>query len=207
MSDDLERAVSYPVSRETRERLEEFTRLISLWNPTVNLVSKTSISDMWRRHIIDSAQLLAHSNPSARSWVDLGSGGGFPGLVVAILAKEMYPELRISLVEADARKAAFLREAARATDTAATIIDKRAEVIPPQHADIVSSRALAPLITLLGFAARHVSEDGVCLFLKGGEAHREVAAARRVWSFEVDVRQSVSDSQGQVLKVSRLGHV
>ena len=207
MSDDLERAVLRPVSRETRERLEEFGRLIGLWNPAVNLVSKASIADIWHRHIIDSAQLLAHSNPNARSWVDLGSGGGFPGLVVAIMAKELNPMLRISLVEADARKAAFLREAARATDTAAMIIDKRAEVIPPLHADVVSSRALAPLIKLLGFAARHVSKDGVCLFLKGGEAHREVAAARKDWSFEVDVRQSVSDSQGQILKVSRLGHV
>lgn len=148
---------SVNVSRETFEELRAYRSLVRRWTPAINLVSKASVDDLWQRHIADSAQVFAATGAeSAQSWVDLGSGGGFPGLVVAVLAKELRPDLRVTLVESDLRKATFLRQAAQALSLSVTVHSVRIESLAPQNADVLSARALAPLSDLLAHAERHL---------------------------------------------------
>ncbi len=187
------------VSRETLGRLSVYERLIAQWNPAINLVSRSSLADFWGRHALDSAQLLRLAPPGARTWLDLGSGGGFPGLVVAILAAEQRPDLRVTLVESDQRKASFLRTVARETGTAVTVIAERAESVPPAGADVVSARALAPLDRLLPLAERHLAASGVAIFPKGAAWQAEVNTALANWRFSLQNHASLTDPQGAVL--------
>ncbi len=139
------------VSRETLQRLDVYADLLRRWTCKINLISKSSLDVLWERHFLDSAQLLTFAPSTARIWVDLGSGGGFPGAVVAVLAAEMRPDLRVTLVEADQRKAVFLRTLLRETGVAGDVLAKRIEELPPLCADILSARALASLSDLLEF--------------------------------------------------------
>jgi len=192
-------AAATGVSRETLGRLSAYERLIAQWNPAINLVSRSSLADFWGRHALDSAQLLRLAPPDVRTWLDLGSGGGFPGLVVAILAAEQRPDLRVTLVESDQRKAAFLRTVARETGTAVTVIAERAELVPPAGADVVSARALAPLDRLLPLAERHLAASGVAIFPKGAAWQAEVNTALANWRFNLQNHASLTDPQGAVL--------
>ncbi len=173
------------VSRETLERLEAFVAVLEKWNPAINLVSKASLDDLWNRHIVDSAQLMAMCPDSAHSWVDIGSGGGFPGLVVAVIAAGMRPEIVFTLIESDSRKAAFLASAARETGVDPVIINDRIESAAAQNADVLSARALAPLNQLLGFAERHLAPTGVALFQKGETWRSEIGAAEAAWRYNL----------------------
>ncbi|MFD1913646.1 16S rRNA (guanine(527)-N(7))-methyltransferase RsmG [Halodurantibacterium flavum] len=194
------------VSRETIERLEAFEALLRRWNAAINLVSKTTLDDVWTRHFLDSAQVAALSS-SASHWADLGSGGGFPGLVVAVIYKEKSPETRFSLVESDARKSAFLATVIRDLDLKAQVIAKRIEATEPLRADVVSARALAPLATLCGYAARHLADGGRAVFLKGANHREEIAEARKLWQFECQLHPSVSDPTGVILCIENIQHV
>jgi 16S rRNA (guanine527-N7)-methyltransferase len=182
------------VSRETEARLAAHLALLGEWNPRVNLVARSTLADAWRRHVLDAAQLLPLLPEGTRSVVDLGSGAGFPGLVLAILG---VPE--IHLVEADARKCAFLREAARVTRCEVTIHNSRIEALPGFAADAVTARALAPLDELLGLAARFVGPRTVCLFPKGKSAREELSRAGARWRFDAETVPSRSDPEGSVL--------
>lgn len=195
------------VSRETFERLEKYVDLVRKWNPRINLVSKPSLDSLWERHFVDSAQVFFLAPEVAKTWVDLGSGGGFPGLVIAILAKEFRPDLEVTLVESDQRKCAFLRTVSRETQCNATVIDRRIEAIEPLNADIVSARALADLDNLLGFAERHLNQSGMCLFPKGNTWKKELNAARDSWRF--DCREITSETQDDavILQVKGISHV
>ena len=137
----------YDVSRETIERLSHYVALIEKWNPAINLVAKSTLPSIWHRHIADSLQVASYLQPEQRKWVDLGSGGGLPGLVVAIVAMESCPELQLELVEVDQRKSAFLREVARQLNLPVMVANEKIETLAPQAADIVSARALAALAT------------------------------------------------------------
>jgi 16S rRNA (guanine527-N7)-methyltransferase len=192
------------VSRETMERLVALDGLVRRWTPVINLVSKTSLPALWDRHIVDSAQLFPLCPEGASRWVDLGSGGGFPGLVVAILAAEMRPGLRVVLVESDQRKATFLRQAAQTLGVNVTVHAERIEALLPEVADVVSARAVAPLTDLLGFAARHLAADGVAIFPKGGRHSEELAEARRFWNFEADVQPSLSETGAGILVIRKI---
>ena len=145
MSDGEAFRRAFDVSRETVERLETHVALLCKWNPRINLVAASTLAEVWTRHVADSAQLWPLRPPGARLWLDLGSGAGFPGLVVAALAAEEAPDLRVRLVESDARKAAFLATVAREADLPAEVLVERWQRLPPQAADVVSARALAPL--------------------------------------------------------------
>ena len=171
------------VSRETMERLDTYHDLTLKWTPKINLVSKADSAALWERHFLDSAQIWGMRPPAANSWFDLGSGGGFPGLVIGIIAARAAPELHITLVESDARKCAFLRTVVRETGINATVLTKRAEDLAPNQADVVSARALAPVATLLGYAGGILRPGGVCLFLKGRQADKELEATAEMWSF------------------------
>lgn len=192
------------VSRETWEKLERLSALLAKWNPAINLVSKSTIGSAWQRHIVDSAQLFPQSR--FLHWADLGSGGGFPGLVIAVIASELNPEARFTLVEVDQRKATFLREAARELGVSPEVLTERIESVAPLNADVLSARALAPLDGLCGFATRHLVADGVALFPKGASWRAEVDDARRNWTFSLDVLPSQTDRQAVVLKVKEIQH-
>lgn len=193
------------VSRETFSALKEFEALVRKWTPAINLVSKSSVSDLWSRHIVDSAQIYnAVPTETVRRWVDLGSGGGFPGLVIALLAKELRPALRVTLVEADLRKATFLQQAAQALSLEIEVIRDRIESLPPLQADVLSARALAPLPELLEFADKHLSQSGTAVFPKGARFLEEVAEARKVWSFDLDSQPSVSESNASILVIRNI---
>ena len=195
------------VSRETLDRLEALEALLKKWNPTINLVAKSTLGSAWERHIIDSAQLYALAPPKVDHWADLGSGGGFPGLVIAILAHELDPARRVTLVESDRRKATFLREAARQLGIAVGVCDERIEATAPLHADVLSARALSALSALCAFSARHLSSDGLALFPKGANHRAEVEEAGRDWHFDVTVHPSDTDPAAVVLAMKAITHV
>lgn len=194
------------VSRETESLLHALVALLRKWNPAINLVAKSTIDDAWSRHILDSAQLYTLGQPSGH-WVDLGSGGGFPGLVIACLAKGQGDPLRLTLIESDQRKATFLRQAVRELDLPATILCQRIEQAEPQSADTLSARALADLPALLHFAKRHLAETGIALFPKGARWQQEVDMARKDWHFDLTAHPSATDPAGAILAVKALSHV
>ena len=189
------------VSRETRDRLETYESLLNKWNPAINLVSKSTIEDAWTRHFVDSAQIFDLTPEDTRHWVDIGSGGGFPGLVVAIMAAEARPEMSTTLIESDLRKATFLRTVIRETGISAKVLSERIEKAPPQQADVLSARALASLTDLLGFAERHLSPKGLTVFPKGKSAVDEINAALETWSFELQKEVSQTDSDAVILLI------
>jgi 16S rRNA (guanine527-N7)-methyltransferase len=184
------------VSRETLERLTLHLELLARWQTAINLVGPATLADPWRRHMLDSAQLLAHLPEDARGLLDLGSGAGFPGLVLAILG---VPD--VTLIESDRRKAQFLREVARATDTAVTIHAERAERLAPVAVSVVTARALAPLPRLLPLAVRFLAADGVCLLLKGASVGDELTEAAKTWHMAAELFPSLSAPSGTVLKL------
>lgn len=189
------------VSRETMERLFAYCELVEKWNPAINLISKSGIPEIWDRHIIDSAQLFLQMPAQAGQWCDLGSGGGFPGIVLAILAKELRPATQMILVEADRRKSVFLAEAARLLDVDVKVKTQRIEDLEPQNADVLTARALAPLSDLCGYAYRHLKPEGVAIFPKGAAAQREIESAQKLWRFDYTVAQSHTDPAALVLTV------
>jgi len=195
------------VSRETSERLKVLADLLLKWNPRINLVSKSTLDNLWTRHILDSAQIYHLAQHPTQHWVDIGSGGGFPGLVVALMAaEENSPEL-VTLIESDQRKCAFLRTVLRETGTAATVITKRIEKAEPQQASILSARALADLSTLFSFAERHLTSNGTAIFQKGASWQKEVEHAQESWSFNLDVITSITEPNSVVLKVKDIRRV
>lgn len=204
--DEAKDALGTRVSRETFDRLALYAELLVKWQKTINLVSPASLPHLWARHMLDSAQVMDHAPATARSWLDLGSGGGFPGLVCAAIAQETHPGLRMDLVEADLRKAAFLRETARQMGLAVGVFSRRIEDLPPQSADVISARALAPLTTLCGYAHRHLAADGVALFQKGARHAEELETARLGWQMEVTVVPSVTDAEAVLFRIEHLSH-
>lgn len=198
---------SYDVSRETLDRLRIHAALLEKWNPRINLVSKSTLSTLWARHTLDSAQLFEQRPEGAAHWADLGSGGGFPGLVLAILAHEAAPELRFTLVESDLRKATFLRTVATETGIGADIVTERIESLEPLAADVLSARALAPLPRLLGFAARHLAPTGRALFPKGVSHATEIEDSLASWRFDVQKIPSRTDPASVILNIGGITHV
>jgi 16S rRNA (guanine527-N7)-methyltransferase len=189
------------VSRETSERLTVFAALLERWNGRINLVSSRDLAQLWTRHIADSLQLAAEL-PAGAPFVDLGSGGGFPGLVLAIAN-----DSPVTLIEADQRKASFLREAARATGTTATVIARRIEQVELPPTRYLTARALAPLPRLLDWSARFLTEDGVCVFLKGRNVEDELTAAAVEWHMAISRRPSRTDPEGVILRLSEIRRV
>lgn len=184
------------VSRETRQKLEHFAELLVQWNAKINLVSPKDLGQLWSRHIEDSLQLV-DLIPAGASITDLGSGGGFPGLILAIATPNP-----VTLIESDQRKCAFLREAARLCDAKVTVIPKRIEAAVAPPADIITARALAPLDQLLDWARPLLKEDGFALFLKGQKAQTELTDASAHWHMNHTFFPSRTDAGGTIIKVS-----
>ena len=190
------------------ERLQIYVQLLQKWQPTINLVSRDSLADLWRRHMLDSAQ-LAELIPADRpvTILDMGSGAGFPGLVLAILGLEQGRQWIVHLAESDGRKAAFLATVARETGAAATVHNKRLENMPPISADVVTARALAPLDKLVDYAVPFLAPGGQCLFLKGVGSEDELTIARKTWNMVSDRLPSRSGPTGVVLRVRDISRV
>lgn len=215
---------AFKVSRETLERLNLYESLLRVWQPRINLVAEKTLGELWHRHFADSAQLAALIPPGTRRLVDLGTGGGFPGLVLAILLGGRHVGggaatggsrgsaggylVEVVLLESDARKAAFLREVARKTGTAVEILSTRIENPETQTklgvVDVVTARALAPVVRLLGLAAPLFGPDTVGLFLKGRSVQAEIEAARALWAFDVSLVNSVTADDARIAVIRQL---
>ena len=193
------------VSRETLEKLKAFAEIVRKWNPKINLVSKSSLDDLWSRHILDSVQIF-ELVPGPGKWVDLGSGGGFPGIVISILNQEER-NFDVVMVESDQRKSAFLRTAIRELDLAAKVKTERIEELECLEADVLSARALADLTKLLGFAELHLKRGGIALFPKGQSWQREDLEARQDWNYDLETVTSKTNSDAAILKIKDIARV
>ncbi len=197
----------FGISADTRRKLEIYEALLRRWQKTINLVAPSTVDEVWHRHFADSAQLWSHHPANAGTWLDLGSGAGFPGLVLAILASETRGSRHI-LVESDSRKAAFLREVARETGVPVDILCMRIEN-PETHykvgkADCVTARALAPLSRLVEIAAPYFGPSTLGLFLKGREVAAEIEKAAQDWQFANELIPSVTEEGGRVVLLKAL---
>jgi 16S rRNA (guanine527-N7)-methyltransferase len=191
-----------PVSRETGDRLAAYVDLLARWRKTTNLIAASTFPSVWTRHIADSAQLLALA-PEARRWIDMGSGAGFPGLVIAIQLARV-PGAIVHLIESDQRKCAFLREAARATGAAAAIHPTRVEAIDPaslRAVDAVTARAFAPLPLTLKLARPWIERGAVGVFPRGESAKDQIAALPEVPLYAIEVLPSLIDARSAILRV------
>lgn len=219
-------AALFGASREAVERFVLYEKLLRQWQKAVNLVAPGTLGAVWHRHFADSAQLVPLAPPGTRSWIDLGSGAGFPGLVAAILlawpaAPSPRPSpasphtptgrgerTRVTLIESDTRKCAFLREVARQVGVAVDILSMRAEsartLLNEELPKVVSARALAPLDRLLGLAAPLSPPGTTLLLMKGKEVHKELQMAEAAWTFEVKLVPSVTDKHGRIAVITNL---
>ena len=195
------------VSRETEGRLLAFTDLIQKWTQKINLISKGSAQDVWDRHILDSVQIYDLAPKGFSLWLDIGSGGGLPGVVVAALAAQFAPDARIAMIESDQRKAAFLRAALRELGLEGEVLAKRIDAVGPMAADVLSARALAPLEQLLEFAEMHLRPGGKAIFPKGKTAEQEIADARTNWLFNIEKHASMTDADARILAIKDINRV
>lgn len=184
-------------SDAVRERLEAYAALLDKWQKKINLVGKGTLADPWRRHFLDSAQLLPLIPAGAKTLVDLGAGAGFPGLVLAALT-----DLDVHLIDSDTRKGVFMREAARAMGVRATVHTGRIEAVAPFPADVITSRALAALGDLLTYAQPFRKAGTTCLFLKGKTGEDELTAAGEEWTMTTDIISSQTDEAGMILRIT-----
>lgn len=194
------------VSRETTERLDHYARLIEKWNPKINLVARSTLQDISDRHIRDSAQLADLVGPAMGKWVDLGSGGGLPGLVAAIQYTDQPVDFH--LVESDQRKATFLRTCIRELGLSrVTIHPTRIESLIPAFGSIVSARALAPLPLLMSYVERHLKQGGTAWLMKGENWQDELRDAQTTWHFQHRAHPSQTQKNAAILEISDISHV
>jgi 16S rRNA (guanine527-N7)-methyltransferase len=196
----------FNVSRETSERLQQYLSLLLKWNQKINLVSKSTIEHAAVRHFADSIQLW-NLRPDFGSWADIGSGAGFPGMVLAILASETEEAPKFHLVESDARKCAFLRNVSRETNVPVKVHTNRVEDIHDLKVDVVSARALAPVAQLLAYSENLIHDSSIGLYLKGQNCDNELEEASRSWTFEAEKFASETDENGTVLRIRNIHRV
>lgn len=202
---------AFNVSVETLAKLQTYEALLRQWQAKINLVAPSTLDTIWHRHFADSAQLLELAPTGAEKWVDLGSGAGFPGLVLAIMRDgraETGDSVPLKLIESDQRKAAFLREVARQCAVAVDIAVQRIEISSTQAnfvpVNVITARALAPLHRLLGFASAFFQPGTVALFSKGREVESEIEAAREAWTFDVRLEPSLTEPEGRIALITSL---
>lgn len=192
------------VSRETEARLQSFQLLALKWNSRINLFSAQSTEGFWQRHIADSCQIYPLAPPTATEWLDIGSGGGAPAIVLATLLAELRPNARMTMIESDQRKAAFLRTASRELELNCSVLAQRVETTEPLNAQVLTARALAPLSVLLAHAERHLAPGGVAIFPKGRNAAAEIDAVRGTWRFDLIETPSITDPDARILRIERI---
>jgi 16S rRNA (guanine527-N7)-methyltransferase len=203
LADDRRTALRLvPISRETEDRLVLFVELLDRWRHKINLISNSTFSSVWTRHIADSAQLIALA-PQAKRWVDMGSGAGFPGLVIAAQLADV-PGAIVHCIESDGRKCAFLREATRAIEAAVQIHPVRVEAIDPESlgtVDAVTARAFAPLPLTLKLARPWIERGAIAVFPRGESAKDQIAASPEAWTHAIESLQSVVNPKAAILRI------
>lgn len=205
-ADRAEMLRRFGVSRETTARLDAFVALLRTWQAKTNLVAPSTLDTLWSRHVADSLQLLSLA-PTAKNWIDLGSGGGFPGMVIAAALE---PTANIHLVESNGKKAAFLREATRVTGAPARIHAQRIEQFSQQFqgdVDVVTARALAPMTELLGYVAPLLKTGAQALLLKGQDVADELTQAAKYWRIEHALKPSQTDPDARIVIVRHLERI
>lgn len=196
--DDLQ--AQFQLSDTHLSRLKTYAALLAKWQKAINLVGRSTMPDLWRRHMQDSAQLMRLlPSGTGRRLIDLGSGAGFPGLVLAAIT-----DFSVTLIESDQRKATFLREVARAMDVPVTVLDQRIETVEIDPAEVVTARALAPIDLLCGYTKPLLKADGLACFLKGKTAAEELTIAQEHWTMQVSEHDSLTDPQGSIVCIRTL---
>lgn len=194
------------VSRETMADLRAFEVLVRKWTKKINLVSHRDSAQIWERHIVDSVQVYRLAPPDG-DWLDIGSGGGFPGIAAAILGKHECSNRKFTLVDSDQRKCAFLRTAVRELSLNAQVYAERIETMRPLLAQVLSARALDDLTGLLEYAELHMSKNGTALFPKGANWEKEHVDAQNQWSYNLEVINSRTNPDATILKIKELTRV
>lgn len=209
MSHDEERASfaeRYNVSRETLLRLDRYYQELKLWANRINLVSKSTLDDFWTRHALDSAQVIDVAGGELKSFIDMGTGAGFPGLILATLISQKHQDYDICLVDTNSKRCAFLREAARLLDLKITIKNQKIEEVVPKKYDFVTARAFAPLNVLLPLSLPYSQLGARLLFLKGEDVENELKETSTNWDFCYKTTPSISHKLGCILEISELKH-
>ena len=195
---------SLNVSRETLNGFYEYESLLSKWNKKINLVSKNTLVDIWERHFLDSGQIIKHVEASGKRWVDVGSGAGFPGLVVALLLRDRKIDCDLVLVEKNPKKGFFLNEVIRKLNLSVEVVNDNIDTLEPLNADILTARAFSELNNLIEVAFRHRKKEGICLFLKGENYRIELDKTLNYWFFDYDIVDSLSSSSGKIIRVKKI---
>lgn len=200
-------AAHFDVPRETMDKLKAYVDLTLKWTPKINLIGKSTIPHIWSRHIADSLQIVELADENTKTWMDIGSGAGFPGLVAAIVLEKKNPECRVTLVDSDVRKCLFLRTVVRELGLNVDVISERIQNLETSPSEVLSARALAPLGDLLTMVEGLLSPKGVCLFLKGGDVDSELTAASGSWKMTTEQIPSATDPNGVILRIGDLARV
>ena len=195
---------SLNVSRETLNCFYEYKTLLSKWNEKINLVSKNTLLEIWERHFLDSGQIIKHVEASGKRWVDVGSGAGFPGLVVALLLRDRKIDCNLVLVEKNPKKGFFLNEVIRKLNLNVEVVNDNIYTLEPLNADILTARAFSELNNLIKIAFHHKKKEGMCLFLKGENYMVELDKTLNYWFFDYDVVGSLSSYSGKIIRVKRI---
>ena len=195
---------SLNVSRETLNGFYEYETLLCKWNEKINLVSKNTLVDIWERHFLDSGQIIKHVEASGKRWVDVGSGAGFPGLVVALLLRDRKIDCDLVLVEKNPKKGFFLNEVIRKLNLSVEVVNDNIDTLEPLNADILTARAFSELNNLIEIAFRHRKKQGICLFLKGENYRIELDKTLNYWFFDYDIVDSLSSSSGKIIRVKKI---
>ena len=192
------------VSRETINKLCQYETLLSKWNSKINLISKNTFANIWNRHFLDSGQIIKHVDASRKRWVDVGSGAGFPGLVVALLLRDRKIDCEMILAEKSSKKVFFLNEVIRQLDLKVKVLNDDIGTIEPLKADILTARAFSELNDLIQIAHIHRKYRGVCLFLKGENYRVELDKTLNYWFFDYDIFDSLSNPSGKIIRVKNI---
>ena len=194
----------YNVSRETKEKIEAYKTLVLEWNCKLNLISKSSVEHIWERHILDSVQLYKYIRPTDKILLDLGSGAGFPGMVLAIMAEQLNPELSINLVESIGKKTLFLNAVKNELKLNVNILHDRIENIKMKNVDVITSRALAALSKLLDYSKPFCRTETNLIFPKGDHLADEIDTAQKQWYFKYKAENSATDKLDKEISISEL---
>lgn len=203
-------AAFFDVSRETMARLSAFQALLGKWQKAINLVGPSTLQQFWSRHAADSAQLLRHAPPSANTWLDMGSGAGFPALIIAIMLAEQRPEACVHMVESDRKKVNFLRTVVRECGLNSQIHHMRIEQLTAERpaaladVDIITARALAALPQLVGLMAPFFNSSTIALLHKGRDWQEELTACAQYWTMQSEVHASMTDTAARLIEISQL---
>lgn len=196
---------TYGVSRETFFKLEKYCQALTDWQSKINLISKNSLQDVWKRHIADSAQLFNLIPPNANNLLDIGSGAGFPGMVLAIISSEKTPYLKITLTESVTKKTLFLNHVKNLLLLDNTdILNDRVEKIKNKKFSVITARAVTALSDLLEYAHPLLDENGICIFPKGKTYQEEITQAQKQWKFSLKTIDSQTSEEGKILVINKL---